>query len=190
MFVFMFACVLYIIVCMYTYIHTCMYIYIYAFVLQFVVVAAILNVMLLNVSSTTATLDCTLPCFSPNIWCRLFNITPNNIEVITNGGIMGSSMSYSYPTQQIIISNLRYNTTYEYCIVAVVATNSNPTNITTNNMMIRDPVCGNFATTAGTDIYVVTDSLLLFSYMSKVHNIRNARVTNSQYTLYKHITIM
>ena len=168
MFVFMFACVLCIIVhTVYmhirTYMHTCMYIYIYAFVLQFVVVAAILDVMLLNVSSTTASLECTLPCFSPNMWCNLFNNTPHNIEVITYGRIMGSSVSYSYPTQQIMISNLRYNTTYEYCVVAVVTTNSNPTNITTNNMTIGDPVCGNFATTAGTYICVVTDSLLLCS---------------------------
>ena len=125
-----------------TYIHTCMYIYIYAFVLQFVAVAAILNVMLLDVSSTTATLECTLPCFSPNIRCSLSTITPNYIEVITYGGIMGSSVSYSYPTQQIMISNLRYNTTYEYCIVAV--------DTTTNNMTVGDPVCSNFITTAGT----------------------------------------
>ena len=108
--------------------------------MQFVAVAALLNVTK-NVSSTTATLECTLPCFSPNIRCNLFNITPNNIEVITYGGIMGSSMSYSYPTQQIMITNLRYNTTYEYCIVSVD---------TTNNMIVGDPMCGNFATTAGT----------------------------------------
>ena len=156
MFVFTFSCVLYIIVrtvyvYAHTYMHTCMYIYIYAFVLQFVAVAALLNVMLLNVSSTTAILECTLLCFTPNIRCSLFSIVPNNIAVIIYGDIMGSSMSYSYPTQQIMISNLRYNTTYEYCIhvVAVVTTNSNPTNITTNNMTIGDPVCGNFATTAG-----------------------------------------
>ena len=130
---------------MFAYIEFNVFVNIYTFVhfvLQFLAVAAILNVTLLNVSSTTAALECTLPCFSPNIQCSLFNITPNNIEVITYDDIMGSSMSYSYPTQQIMISNLRYNTTYEYCVVAIDTTN--------NNMTVGDPVCGSFTTTTGT----------------------------------------
>ena len=118
-----------------------MYVYIYAFVLQFVAVAAILNVILLSVSSTNVILECMLPCFSPDIWCGLLSFTPNNNEVviITYGEIMGSTMSYSYPTQQIMISNLTHNTAYEYCLVAIN---------TTNNITVGDPVCGNF-TTAG-----------------------------------------
>ena len=119
-----------------------MYVYIYAFVLQFVAVGAIINVTLI-VSPTTATLECTLPCFSPDIWCRLFSITPNNSAVlITYDRIMGSSMSYSYPTKQIMISNLSYNTAYEYCVVG--------SNTTNNDMTVGDPVCGNFTTAAGT----------------------------------------
>ena len=110
------------------------------FALYFLAVAAVV-VNFMYYYSTIATLECTLPCFSPNIQCRLFSITPNNNEVITYGGIIRSSMRYSYPTQQIMISNLRYNTTYEYCVVAVDTTN--------NNMMVGDPVCGKFYTIAG-----------------------------------------
>ena len=141
---FTFACVLYFIVCMYTYIHAypCtiyMYVYIYAFVLQFVAVAAILNVTLI-VSPISATLECTLPCFSPNLWCNL-SITPSDGEVITHNQIMGSPRSFSYPTQQIMISNLTSDTTYDYCVDGINAI---------NNMTVGDPVCGSFTTTAGT----------------------------------------
>ena len=145
MFAFTFACVLYIIVCMYTYVHAClctmyMYVYVYAFVLQFVAVAAIINVTLI-VSSTTATLECTLPCFSPNLWCNL-SITPINGELITHYQVMESRRNFmlSYPTQQIVISNLASDRSYNYCVVVINAT---------NNMTVGDPVCDSF-TTAGT----------------------------------------
>ena len=93
-----------------------------------------------HVSSTTATLNCTLPCFSPDIQCSLFNITPNNGEVITHHQIMESTMNYSYPTQQIIISNLTSGRSYSYCVGAI---NTN------NNITVRDPVCGSFHTISG-----------------------------------------
>ena len=116
-----------------------MYVYIYAFVLQFLAVAAILNVTLI-ISSTNATLECTLPCFSPNIQCGILYFTHNNGDdvIITNDVIMGSTMSFSYPTQQIVISNLASDRSYYYCVVAINAT---------NNTEVGYPVCGSFTTT-------------------------------------------
>ena len=93
------------------------------------------------VASTSATLDCTLPCFSPDLQCSLFNITTNDsdVRVVTNttSPVVGSVMSSSYPTQQINISNLLVNATYKYCVTAI--------NIT-NKIEVGEPVCGSFQT--------------------------------------------
>ena len=114
---------------------------IYAFVLQFVAVAAILNVTLI-VSSTNATLECTPPCFSPDIGCDIIYFTSNNGDgvIITYDVIIESAMSYSYPTQRIMISNLASDRSYYYCLVAIN---------TTNNTEVGYLVCGSF-TTEGT----------------------------------------
>ena len=57
------------------------------------------------VTSTSATLDCTLPCFSPDLQCSLFNITTNDsdVRVVTNttSPVVGSVVIYSYPTQKL-----------------------------------------------------------------------------------------
>ena len=97
-----------------------------------------------SIMSTTATLDCTLPCFSPNVQCDVSNITPNNELMISYSRVMGSSMNYNYPTQQIMISNLKYDTLYNYCVVAIN---------TTNNMTVGDPVCRSFTTPPGISCY-------------------------------------
>ena len=118
------------------------------FVLQFVAVAAILNVTII-VSSTTATLNCTLPCFSPDIRCTLLDISIDNFEVvtITHDDIVRSTMNFSYPTEKFVISNLASDRTYYYCVVAI---SRNATNqYAYEYMEVGDPVCGNFHTTAG-----------------------------------------
>ena len=103
----------------------------------YIAVQAIISVTVETVSTTSATLECTLPCFSPNLQCNLFNITTNGVDAvnITNGNIFGSVMSYSYPTQNITINNLMESTAYNYCVVAI--------NIT-NMMKIGEAVCGSF----------------------------------------------
>ena len=83
-----------------------------------------------------------LPCFSSNLECVLSHFTLNNMDVnVTNStsDITGSLMTYSYPTQTIIITAIGLNsdTSYNYCIVA--------TN-TTNMMEVGEPMCGNFTT--------------------------------------------
>ena len=117
---------------------------------QLVAVQAIISVTEVTVSNT---LECTLPCFSPNLRCNLSNITTNGVDavniIVTNGNIVGSVMSYSYPTQRITISNLIDNTTYNYCVVAIDMTNM---------MKVGEPVCGSFVaspqpTTTGTYVY-------------------------------------
>ena len=151
-----------------------MYTFVY-FVLQFVAVAAILNVTII-VSSTTATLDCTLPCFSPDIRCRLLNITLNDFEGVTTtyDGFVRSTMNFSYPTEQFVISNLASDRTYYYCVFAINATNDYIFGL---YMEVGDPVCGNFHTTAG----IAMVSFLLCTYVSRVHNTHYTRLSNSQY---------
>ena len=89
---------------------------------MFTAVRAILDVSTVVVA-TSATLDCTLPCFSPDLQCSLFNITTNDndVRVVTNttSPVVGSLMTYSHPTQQINVSNLLVNKTYEYCVTAI-----------------------------------------------------------------------
>ena len=129
-----------------TYIHTYLHVCIHLCIcFQFVAVAAILNVTLI-VSSTNTTLECTLPCFSPDIQCDIIYFTSNNGDgvhvIITYDVIIGSAMSYSYPTQRIMISNLASDRSYYYCLVAIN---------TANNTEVGYLVCGNF-TTEGTYI--------------------------------------
>ena len=134
-------------------------------------VQAIISVTEENVSTTSATLDCTLPCFSPNLQCNLSDITTNGVDAVninvTNGNIVGSVMSYSYPTQRITISNLIPNTTYNYCVVAIDMT-----------IMIKigEPVCGSFTTTSipGTYVrtYVIKTIMQWFRYLLSHAGIR------------------
>ena len=115
------------------------------------------------VSSTFATLNCTLPCISPNLQCSLFNITTNDgdVTMVTNAtsDVIGSVMSYSYPTQQINISNLLVNATYKYCVTAVDIT---------NKLEVGEPVCGSFQTPSMYGSYtakLLRGKLLLFSWL-------------------------
>ena len=105
----------------------------------YVAVQAVISVTVETVSTTNVTLDCTLPCFSPNLQCNLSNITTDGVDavniIVTNSNIVGSVMSYSYPTQRTTISNLIDNTTYNYCVVAIDMTNM---------MKVGEPVCGSF----------------------------------------------
>lgn len=93
------------------------------------------------VVATSATLNCTLPCSSPDLQCSLFNITSNDddVKVVTNttSPVVGSLMTYSHPTQQINISNLLVNKTYEYCVTAIDVTDKKE---------VGEPVCGSFQT--------------------------------------------
>jgi len=109
----------------------------------FIVVMAIQNVAITS-SISTATLDCTLPCLSPNLQCSLFNITVNDVDVmniinVTNGTTVGSVSSYSYPTQSIMISNLISDTTYSYCVVVT----------TINDNTVVEGMCDTFTTRSG-----------------------------------------
>lgn len=103
-------------------------------------VNAIFRVDVRNLTEDSASLICELPCFSPDLRCVISNITTNNMIVnvaSTNGHIIGSLMTYSYPTQIITLNCLNSDTTYNYCVIA--------TNIT-NMMTVGVPVCGNFTT--------------------------------------------
>ena len=180
MFVSTFACASYIHYFACTYVHMyipkCIYL---CFVLQFLAVAPILNVDIMpDEPSTTVTLECTLPCFSPDIRCGLCGLTLKDGDVVItrDGEIMGSTMSYSYPTQQIMISNLASDRIYDFCVVTIN---------TTNNTDIGDPVYGSFTTTG-----IAIISLLLYAYVSRVHSTHHTRLSNSQYTLYNHVTVM
>ena len=88
----------------------------------------------------SATLICELPCFSPRLQCVISHFitscTDVNLANITSD-ITGSVMTYSYPTQTVILSGLNSGTIYNYC---VIATN------TTDMMTVGEPVCGNFTT--------------------------------------------
>ena len=66
--------------------------------------------------------------------------TTNNMDVNVasgSGQVTGSLMAYSYPTQTITLSCLNSGTTYNYCVIATVATNMMP---------VGEPVCGRFTT--------------------------------------------
>ena len=110
--------------------------------MHYIATTSILNVTK-DVTLTSATLDCTLPCFSPNLHCSLFSIRAKITNImntaITNvtSPIIGSVMSYSYPTQKIYINNLFVNLSYDYCVIAV----------NMNTMMeVGEPVCDHFRT--------------------------------------------
>ena len=87
----------------------------------------------------SATLICGLPCFSPTLQCVLSHFITNCTDVNvanTTSDIIGSVMSYTYPTQSIILSGLNSGTTYNYCVVAVDS----------SMMMVGEPLCGTFTT--------------------------------------------
>jgi len=65
-----------------------------------------------------------------------------NIINVTNGNIVSSVMSYSYPIQRIMISNLISDTTYSYCVVVT----------TINDNTVIEGKCGTFTTRSGTYI--------------------------------------
>ena len=89
----------------------------------------------------SVTLTCELACFSPGLRCNLSNITTDNgdvVNVMTND-VNGSRMAYSYPTQDIVVSDLKSGTTYNYCVIAI-------DNVTMEK--VGTPVCGHFRTTS------------------------------------------
>ena len=115
---------------------------IYVHYIHYTATTSILNVTE-DIMLISATLDCTLPCFSPDLHCALFSIRANNANIMNTvithvtSPIVGSVMSYSYPTQKIYISNLFVNMSYNYCVIAV---NMNAT------VEVGEPVCDYFRT--------------------------------------------
>jgi len=105
-----------------------------------------------NVTHNSANLKCELACFSPGLECALVNLSSNTIRSLAINGtndVIGSNASYNYPTQQITLTNLISETTYEYCILAI-----NMTNMT----KIGSTVCKNFTALviiAGKHLYTV-----------------------------------
>ena len=93
-----------------------------------------------DIEEDSITLVCQLPCFSPELKHSMHNFTSNGTDVnvtMVTGNITGSEESYSYPTQDMIISGLNSGTTYNYCVVL---------NDTVNFMVVGEPVCGSFIT--------------------------------------------
>ena len=92
------------------------------------------------------------------------NITRNDTEAIriSNDVIMGLVMSYSYPTQQIMISNLINDTMYIYCVAAY----------DNNNMIVGKEVCDSFTTMragmAYVCAYIYTNSHVLYTICAYV----------------------
>jgi len=63
-----------------------------------------------------------------------------NIINVTIDNIVGLMMSYSYPTQSIMISNLTSDTTYSYCVAVAPI----------NDSTVVEGMCGTFTTRLGT----------------------------------------
>ena len=93
----------------------------------------------IDISSTYAIFDCTLPC-SSSMQCGLFNISTSgaydkNISNTTKL-IFDPISPYDYPIQRINISNLMRDTMYRYCF-----------DVFDDTIPVGMPECGNFKTT-------------------------------------------
>ena len=92
----------------------------------------------------SAELVCTLACFSPNIHCKLSTIAIDGIkcELTPNyitSSISGSSNSYDYPTQKIILYDLTSGNRYNYCVTGVSVSDDEIVDV-------GEPICGTFTT--------------------------------------------
>ena len=99
-----------------------------------------------EVLKNSAELVCTLACFSPNTHCKLSKIAIDGIKCeltpnYTTSSISGSSSSYDYPTQKIIIYDLTSGTRYNYCVTGVSVSNDEIVDV-------GEPICGSFTTSA------------------------------------------
>ena len=101
-----------------------------------------------EVFDNSAELVCTLACFSPNVYCKLYNIAIDGVKCeltpnYTTSSISGSSSSYDYPTQNITIHDLISGTRYKYCVTGV--------NVSNEEMVdIGELMCGSFTTRLST----------------------------------------
>jgi len=89
-----------------------------------IVLGPLLSVIQGEVLEHSAELVCTLPCLSPNIRCKLSNITSDGIKYelspkYVTSFISGSFNSYDYPVQKIVIYELTSGTRYNYCVTSM-----------------------------------------------------------------------
>ena len=87
---------------------------------------------------------CRLACFSPNVHCKLSTIAIDGIKCeltpnYTTSSISGSSNSYDYPTQKIIIYDLTSGNRYNYCVTGVSVSDDEIVDV-------GEPICGTFTT--------------------------------------------
>jgi len=104
---------------------------------------ALVNFKVVEILETRATIVCELPCFSKDIECALsYVLWVNKSLTIMNptfhiSNITGDQYTYSYPSQNVTITNLASNNLYHFCVHA--------NNLTT--MKISGHIlCGTFAT--------------------------------------------
>ena len=96
-----------------------------------------------KITETGATIVCELLCFSKDFGCLLTYITWLNKSVTIQdptfhiSNITGDPYSYSYPSQNITVTDLASDNMYHYCVHAI--------NLTTMNIS-GFPLCGNFTT--------------------------------------------
>jgi len=103
------------------------------------------NIAILEVMETRATIVCKLPCFSKDIGCipSLWFRRGEEIEAFTDStfhisNITGDLHSYSYPSQNITATNLDSGNTYMFCVRVYNLTTTEPQGFS---------VCENFTTT-------------------------------------------
>ena len=106
-------------------------------------VNAILSVEVSDITEDSAKLNSETPCLSSDLQCDIFTLTTNNmsvtIENTTNTPV--SLMLYSYPSCTILLTGLKSDTTYSYCLIAI-----NDTTNDTKVVQVGKPMCGNFTT--------------------------------------------
>jgi len=105
----------------------------------------VVNITVAEVMATTAIIVCELPCFSEDFGCLLTSVERIENKMMINvdptfhtSTITGEPYSYSYPTQNVTITNLNSNSKYHFCLSAV--------NLTTIKIHNSSQLCGNFTT--------------------------------------------
>ena len=82
-----------------------------------------------------------MACFA-DLLCFISTLKINDMDVdvenTTDNG-NGSMMAYNYPNHTILLTGLKSGTTYNYCVIAMNATNMEE---------VGEPMCGNFTTAA------------------------------------------
>jgi len=104
-----------------------------------------LNTTVVELMETKATIVCKLPCFSKDILCKPLSVTltqEKTLEKMTNytlaiSGFTGDRQSYSYPSQNITVTDLTRGNSYMLCVETY--------NFTTRKLL-GDKVCLEFTT--------------------------------------------